>query len=113
MPAEMRQRIYAWLDESAADERKPKDSPEQFYYKTRKKALGPFKRDLWDLPEAVKGTLGRVYDEKFAFLFEQLGVAGTADLVKKWVKPAEQHRRAPDGLTPAVVAAPDDPDAGE
>lgn len=113
LPADTRQKIYKWLDDNAADERKPKDSPDQFYYKTRKKALGPFKRELWDLPEPVRGALARVYDQKFAFLFEQLAVVGTADLVKKWVSPAEQHRRAPDGLTPAVVAAPDDPDAGE
>ena len=113
LPPDVRQKIYKWLDENAADERKPKDSADQFYYKTRKKALGPFKRELWDLPESVRGALARVYDQKFAFLDEQLAVVGTGDLVKKWVKPAEQHRRAPDGLTPAVVAAPDDPDAGE
>ena len=113
LPPEVRETIYKWLDENAADERKPKDSADQFYYKTRKKALGPFKRQLWDLPEGVRDTLARVYDKKFAFLFEQLAVVGTAGLVKKWVSPAEQHRRAPDSLTPAIVAAPDDPDAGE
>jgi fructose/tagatose bisphosphate aldolase len=113
MPPEVREKIYRWLDENAADERKPKDSPDQFYYKTRKKALGPFKRALWELPDAIRDALGRVYDKKFAFLFEQLAVVGTADLVKKWVSPSEQHRRAPDGLAPAIVAAPDDPDAGE
>jgi len=113
LPSEMRQKIYSWLDENAADERKPKDSADQFYYKTRKKALGPFKRELWDLPGSVRDSLARVYDEKFAFLFEQLAVVGTAGLVKKWVSPSEHHRRAPDGLAPAVVAAPDDPEAGE
>jgi fructose/tagatose bisphosphate aldolase len=113
LPAEMREKIYKWLDENAADERKPKDSADQFYYKTRKKALGPFKRELWGLPEPVRDSLARVYDKKFEFLFERLAVVGTAGLVKKWVSPSEQHRRAPDSLTPAVVAAPDDPDAGE
>jgi hypothetical protein len=113
LPSETREKIYKWLDSNAADERKPKDSADQFYYKTRKKALGPFKRELWDLPGAVRDSLARVYDKKFAFLFEQLAVVGTAELVKKWVSPAEHHRRAPDGLTPAVVAAPDDADAGE
>src|SRR5688500_648046 len=113
IPSDLREKVYRWLDENAADERKPKDSADQFYYKTRKKALGQFKRELWDLPDSVRGKLGRVYDDKFAFLFEKLAVVGTADMVKKWVSPAEQHRRAPDGLTPAVVAAPDDPDAGE
>ena len=113
MPSGMREGIYKWLDQNAADERKPKDSADQFYYKTRKKALGPFKRDIWGMPEDIKERLAKVYDEKFAFLFEKLAVAGTADLVNEWVSPPEQHRRAPDGLTPAVVAAPDDPDAGE
>ncbi len=113
LPPDVREKIYRWLDQNAADERKPKDSADQFYYKTRKKALGPFKRELWDLPQGVRETLARVYDEKFAFLFQKLGVVGTAELVEKWVSPAEQHRRAPDALTPAVVAAPDDPDAGE
>lgn len=113
MPPGMREGIYKWLDQNAADERKPQDSPDQFYYKTRKKALGPFKRDIWGMPDDVRERLAKVYDEKFAFLFEKLAVAGTADLVQEWVSPPEQHRRAPDGLTPAVVAAPDDPDAGE
>ncbi len=113
MPPGMREGVYKWLDQNAADERKPKDSADLFYYKTRKKALGPFKRDIWGMPDDVRERLAKVYDEKFAFLFEKLAVAGTADLVNKWVSPAEQHRRAPDGLTPAVVAAPDDPDAGE
>ena len=113
MPPATREKIYRWLDANAADERKPKDSADQFYYKTRKKALGPFKRELWDLPEAVRDALARVYDKKFAFLFEQLAVSGTADLVNKWVSPPEHHRRAPDGLAAAVIAAPDDPDAGE
>jgi fructose/tagatose bisphosphate aldolase len=113
MPGDLKERIYTWLDTNAAEERKPKDSADQFYYKTRKKALGPFKKDLWGMAPDVREKLGRVYDDKFGFLFEKLAVKGTADLVEKWVKPPAQHRRAPDGLTPAVVAAPDDPDAGE
>jgi fructose/tagatose bisphosphate aldolase len=113
LPSENREKIYRWLDENAADERKPKDSADQFYYKTRKKALGPFKRELWDLPVSVRDPLARVYDKKFGFLFEQLAVVGTASLVRKWISPSPQHRRAPDGFTSAIVAAPDDPDAGE
>ena len=38
----------AWLRDNAKDERKATDSDEQFFYKTRKKALGPFKQKLWD-----------------------------------------------------------------
>ena len=29
----------------------PSDTEEQFIYKARKKALGAFKRELWELPE--------------------------------------------------------------
>ncbi|HEV8218199.1 MAG TPA: class II fructose-bisphosphate aldolase, partial [Gemmatimonadaceae bacterium] len=46
LPADVRATIYEWLRENAKDERKASDSDEQFFYKTRKKALGPFKRAL-------------------------------------------------------------------
>jgi fructose/tagatose bisphosphate aldolase len=108
MPAELRQEIYGWLRENAADERKPTDSDEQFFYKTRKKALGPFKRKLWDMPEGVRQQLGRAYDQKFGFLFEQLAIGGTADAVARYVRAPALHRAPPVGGAPAVVAAPDD-----
>ena len=41
--------IYAWCEANAADERKDGQTEEQFLYTTRKKAIGPFKRQLWDL----------------------------------------------------------------
>lgn len=112
MPDELRREIYAWLDANAADERKPKDSNEQFYYKTRKKALGPFKRQLWDLSDEYKTRLAAEYDAVFRFLFDTLAVSGTAPLVKQHIRVLPQHRRSPaEGI--AVAAAPDDPDAGE
>ena len=46
MPAALRNEIYEWLRTNAKDERKSTDSDEQFFYKTRKKALGPFKQQL-------------------------------------------------------------------
>ena len=112
LPKALREEIYAWLRTNAADERKPKDSDEQFFYKTRKKALGPFKRALWDLPESVKTEIALAYDEKFEFLFSQLAIGGTADAVTRFVHPPERHLPLP-GQGPDVLAAPDDPDAGE
>jgi fructose/tagatose bisphosphate aldolase len=107
MPADVRTSIYEWLKENAKDERKPTDSDEQFFYKTRKKALGPFKRQLWDLPESTKATMAKVYDEKFEFLFTQLAVGKTAGMVAKYVKPVAIHRADPT-VAVAVAAAPDD-----
>jgi hypothetical protein len=111
IPGELREKIYRWLDETAASERKSSDTDEQFYYKTRKKALGPFKKELWELPDSVKADLASTYDRTFGFLFEQLKVGNTADVVKKYVKPPVQHR-SPDS-SKGVVAAPDDLEAGE
>ena len=81
---------------NAKDERKPTDSDEQFFYKTRKKALGPFKTELWDLPARRKATLAKAYDEKFAFLFEQLAIGNTASMVARYITPPPMHRPAPD-----------------
>lgn len=112
IPAALRDEMYAWCRENAQDERKIKDTEEQFLYKTRKKALGPFKRQLWDIPAASAGALGEAYDAKFDFLFAQLGVVDTAPVVARHVVAQAVSHPIPGGA-PAVMAAPDDPDAGE
>src|SRR5689334_4749607 len=48
-PAELKAEMYAWLREHATEERKPKDTEEQFIYKARKKAIGPFKKQMWSI----------------------------------------------------------------
>jgi hypothetical protein len=113
LPGELREEIYEWLRENANDERKAADSDEQFFYKTRKKALGPFKKRFWDLDESVKRELAAAYDAKFNFLFTQLGIPGTAEAVAKYVKPVRQHRQQPHEGMVAVAAAPDDADLSD
>jgi len=112
LPAELKREIYAWLDANAKDERKATDSDGQFYYKTRKKAIGPFKKQLWALPLDVRAALGAAYDQKFGFLFRQLAIAGTRETVSRFVKPPMQRRTAPDGET-KFIAAPDDADLSD
>jgi fructose-bisphosphate aldolase class II len=113
MPDSLRKEIYAWLDRNTADERKPTDTDEQFFYKTRKKALGPFKKEIWDMPDDVKETLARAYDDKFGFLFRQLNIHDTRDLVAKHVHPRVQHREMPHPDLAVVEAAPDDADLSD
>jgi hypothetical protein len=113
MPAELRANIYDWLMTNAKDERKPTDSDEQFYYKTRKKALGPFKEQLWNLPDSAKAALAAAYDEKFRFLFDQLAIGGTQEIVARYVKPPVLHRSMPADATPVHAAAPDDADLSD
>jgi fructose/tagatose bisphosphate aldolase len=107
---ELRERLRAWVDENAAGERKSSDTNEQFYYKSRKKAIGPFKREFWSLPEEIRTAIAADLERTFAFLFEQLNVNGTADHIHRFVHAPLQHHAA---LKPALVAAEDDPDAGE
>jgi hypothetical protein len=82
-PSELRAEITAWLKANAADEAKPGDSEEQFIYRTRKKALGPFKRQLWEV--ASKAEILDTQRARFHSLFTQLGVTGPRALVTKWV----------------------------
>jgi fructose-bisphosphate aldolase, class II len=110
LPSDLKERIRAWLDENAAGERKSGDTSEQFYYKARKKAIGPFKRDFWSLPEDVRAAIAADLEKTFAFLFEQLNVNGTEEQVNRFIQAPMQHHAA---LRPVLVAAADDPDAGE
>ncbi len=113
IPAALREEIYAWLRVNAAEERKAGDSDEQFIYKTRKKALGPFKEKFWAITGDVGAAIDRAFDQKFEFLFTQLGAPETAAYVKKFVTTSPMHRPAPVDGADGMTAAPDDPDAGE
>jgi fructose/tagatose bisphosphate aldolase len=110
LPSALKERVRSWLDENAAGERKAGDTDEQFYYKARKKAIGPFKRDFWSLPEDIRTAIAADLEKTFAFLFEQLNVNGTQEQVNQFIQAPMQHHAA---LKPVLVAAADDPDAGE
>ena len=47
-PAALKDEMYAWVREHAQEEKKANDTEEQFLYKARKKAIGPFKQRLWN-----------------------------------------------------------------
>ncbi len=82
-PADLKQEIYQRLRTAAADERKPGDTDEQFFYKTRKKALGLFKRELWGLPLETREAIARALEERFRLLLHKLRAAGTRALAAK------------------------------
>jgi fructose/tagatose bisphosphate aldolase len=88
-PKALKDDMYAWIREKAAEERKSKDTEEQFFYKTRKKAIGPFKKAVWDLPESVRSEIGAALEKKFEYLFGKLRVQGTRNAVGRFVKPVE------------------------
>jgi fructose/tagatose bisphosphate aldolase len=89
LPKEFRDRMYAWLRENCKDEMKAGQTDEQFFYKTRKKALGAFKREFNTLPESVRAAIGASLESKFDLLFRKLGVAGSRAVVERFVKPVD------------------------
>lgn len=95
VPEELRQEMYEWLKVNAASERKPTDTEAQFIYKTRKKAVGPFKKHFWTLPEESLKAIGEDLEKQFIFLFEQLNIKGTRALVDKFVRVPEIHHAEP------------------
>jgi fructose/tagatose bisphosphate aldolase len=101
-PNELHERIEHWCFDNTADERKPDQTDEQFVYTTRKKAIGPFKRELWDLP--TKDEILAAQKRKLAFLFTELGVNDSRPMVDRYVEPVELHRPLPDVLREAAPA---------
>jgi fructose/tagatose bisphosphate aldolase len=88
LPASLRDEMYAWIREHAQEERKAKDTEEQFLYKARKKAIGPFKKQLWNLPADIRQALGQALEDQFAFLMTKLRVNQTAQVVAQHVTPS-------------------------
>ncbi len=108
LPQPFKEEIYAYLRQECKDEMKAGQTDEQFLYKTRKKALGPFKAEFWGLSDAVRQGIGQKLEEKFSDLFSKLKVNDTKSVVNRFVTPvavsfalrdeisaAESERKAP------------------
>ena len=83
-PDHLKKRIYEWLKVNFANEAKQGETEEQFLYKTRKRALGPFKKEIMGLPQQTRDAIAAEVEEKFDFLFKQLNVVNKIALVNKY-----------------------------
>lgn len=86
LPKDLLADVFNWLREHCADEQKPGQTEAQFLYKTRKKGFGPFRERFWTLPDATRAAIGQELEDKFHFLFEQLGVKNSKAAIDKHVK---------------------------
>jgi fructose-bisphosphate aldolase class II len=86
-PADLKKEMYAWLDVNSALERKAGMTDEQFYYKARKNAVGPFKARAYTLPQAELDKIDAAWEGQFEKLFSLLGMKDTKQVVEKFVKP--------------------------
>jgi len=85
-PSELREKIYSWIKENLAAENKKGQTEEQFIYKTRKKALGPFKKDILSLSQDVRDKITSDIEKKFDFLFAKFNIKGTKEFVSKHIE---------------------------
>ena len=83
-PQDLKKKIYDWLKIDAKSEFKSGMTDDQFFYKSRKKALGPFKKDIMGIEDREK-IAGEI-EKTFTFLFDQLCIKDTAQFVKKFIK---------------------------
>jgi fructose/tagatose bisphosphate aldolase len=83
-PEDLKKRMYEWLRVNVAIEAKQGETEEQFIYKTRKKALGQFKKEIMGLPQQTRDAIAAEIETKFDFLFKQLNVVNKRALVNKY-----------------------------
>ncbi|HYK03928.1 MAG TPA: class II fructose-bisphosphate aldolase [Thermoanaerobaculia bacterium] len=114
LPQEMKEEIRKFCFDNCADERKSEETDEQFVYKTRKKAIGPFKQRMWELPPAQKQPIIDAIEKKFEFLMDKLAVYGTRDIVLKYVPAtADELPEYTAASAELTAAATVDPNEGE
>jgi len=82
-PKELKNKMYDWIKQSLISERKADQTDEQFIYSARKKALGPFKKDILDLPGETRDAIAKEVEAKIEFLFEKLNTGNTMEIVSK------------------------------
>jgi fructose/tagatose bisphosphate aldolase len=87
LPGDFKETLYTYLRKECKNEMKEGQTDEQFLYKTRKKALGPFKKQFWGLPNEVKQVIGQKLEAKFTDLFNKLNVNETQAIVHRFVPP--------------------------
>ncbi|HEX9982101.1 MAG TPA: class II fructose-bisphosphate aldolase [Thermoanaerobaculia bacterium] len=113
LPSSMRDEIRQFCFDNCADERKSGETDEQFVYKTRKKAIGPFKQRMWELPPEAKQPIIDALEAKFEFLMSKLGVFNTKDIVERYIQTdvsLPEYAAASEELTAAATV---DPNEGE
>jgi len=96
LPSKLKEKIYIWLHKNYSDEKKLEQTDDQFIYKTRKKAFGPFKRQIYSLPRDLKNKISSAFEEEFSFLFEKLNIKDTKSFIDKYVKPIRIDKKKED-----------------
>jgi hypothetical protein len=76
-PQELKIAMRDYVTQNFEHDRDPDDSDAQFWYRLRKKAVGPFKRQLWAMPSEVRQEIMADLEGRFRLLLRKLGVENT------------------------------------
>lgn len=95
-PRDLLDSMYHWLDETALSEKKEGMTNEQFHYKLRKKCWGQFKPELWQLPADFHQQLIHDFQERFTYIFHQLNVVDSENMVADHIPNQETHKEMVD-----------------
>lgn len=84
MPDSLREKMKQWVLTNCQADKKPDWNDTQLFYKARKRSIGPFKKDLWDLPAAEKQPILDALEKEYEAIFTKLSVLNTKDTVAKY-----------------------------
>jgi len=85
-PKVLKEEIDAWVLNSYKSN-SIKITPQQFLYKRRKNALGPFKKQIWDLESQRKMEILKSLRESLETIFEMLNIKNTDLEINRAIKP--------------------------
>ncbi len=80
LPDGIKKDMSEWVVTNLSQDKSSEQTQEQFIYKNRKKAFGPFKKALWDLPDEEKNTILSHIESYLVPIFNKIGISGTKNL---------------------------------
>ncbi len=84
LPEGIKNDMTAWVMTNLSQDKASDQTEEQFIYKNRKKAFGPFKRALWDLEEEEKEPILGQIEFYLTPIFTKIGIINTKDLTDSY-----------------------------
>jgi hypothetical protein len=85
MPKSLLDTLYDWIRANCEDERKSDQTEAQFLVSLRKKTWGPNKDIIWRMDEGARSRAADSLEAKFRFMFQQLNLTDTLELVNRYV----------------------------
>ena len=87
-PQDLMQKMQAGMDAKYAADKKAGETDTQFYYKTRKRAFGDFKKEIWSIPPEKLAAIMKTLEDQFTLTFKKLNVVNTRPITDKLIRPA-------------------------